>query len=157
MSDVALFEPAVTVEPVTLEVIGEPRPKGSKTAVIVKTASGPRAVVIESKTKEGRRMQTQWINDVRSSAQQWRDANPGEPFDVPLAMTIVFYLQRPKTAPRRVIWPAKKPDWDKLSRLVCDALKGVVYRDDALICRCSVEKQFAVDRPAGCTITVEVL
>lgn len=161
MTDVALFAAPPQVEPVVLEVIGQPRPKGSKSGVAIgrngRPVPGARVVLIESTSAEGRRMQAQWVADVRAQARAWRDQHPGEPLDVPIAVTLTFYLERPRSAPRRVLWPAKRPDWDKLARLVCDALTGVVYRDDALICRATVEKVFAADRPAGCSITVEVL
>lgn len=138
---------------IVLEVWGDPRPKGSKSAVV----RGGRAVVIESKSGEGRRMQAQWAADVRNAAQRWRDQNVGALLDVPLAMTITFYLARPQSTPKRVVHPTKKPDWDKLSRLVCDALKGVIYVDDARIVRCCVEKRFAVERPPGCIVTLETI
>ncbi len=42
----------------------------------------------------------------------------------PLHVQIAFYLPRPKTLPKRVVLPTKKPDVDKLARFAVDALIG---------------------------------
>lgn len=139
--------------PIVLRVLGEPRPKGSKTAIV----RNGRAHLVESKSTEGRRRQSQWADDIRRAAQDWRNRHPGELLDEALAVSIIFYLPRPKSTPRRVKFPTKKPDHDKLCRLVCDVLKGVIYRDDSLIVRSAVEKQFADERTPGCLIMIERL
>ena len=41
-------------------------------------------------------------------------------------------------------WPAGKPDWDNLGKLVSDALNGVCYKDDAQISDGRVIKLYAV-------------
>lgn len=143
----------ITAPFLQLEVYGEPRPKGSKSAVVI----AGRARVIESKSANGRRMQESWKDAVRVAATEWRNANPGPVLTVPLAVTFAFWLPRPASAPKRVTLPAKKPDYDKLARLVGDVLKGIVYADDALIVDAHITKRFAAGRPPGCTITVEVL
>lgn len=38
------------------------------------------------------------------------------------------------------IRPVKKPDWDNIGKLVCDALNGVAYDDDKCICDARVIK-----------------
>jgi Holliday junction resolvase RusA-like endonuclease len=40
------------------------------------------------------------------------------------------------------IKPAKKPDLDNIVKAWTDALNGVAYRDDALICRTTLEKRY---------------
>ncbi len=49
--------------------------------------------------------------------------------------------------------PAVKPDLDKLTRLVLDALTGIVWRDDGQVCSLTAHKQYA-DAP-GVMVTVE--
>jgi len=88
----------------------------------------------------------------------------------PLRVILVFALQRPKShfgtgknasvlkesAPRH---HTQKPDVDKLSRAVLDACTGIVWKDDAQVCRKDVFKAWAypgVDEP-GVNITVEEL
>ena len=43
------------------------------------------------------------------------------------------------------------PDVDNLGKAVCDALNGIVYRDDAMVASLSIEKLFA-DRKAGVSV-----
>ena len=40
------------------------------------------------------------------------------------------------------IKPGKKPDLDNIAKAWNDALNGVVYRDDALICRMTLDKRY---------------
>lgn len=143
----------VGADAIVLDVYGEPRPKGSKSAIVV----GGHAHVIESKSANGRRMQKTWIEAVRSRAQDWRLDHVDVPlFDVPLVLTIEFWLPRPKSAPKRRVFPTVKPDLDKMTRLVGDVLKGVIYTDDAVIVEMHLFKHYAVDRAPGCRITVSI-
>lgn len=65
--------------------------------------------------------------------------------DGPVRLTLAFYLPRPKKYQRRGVPVAHltAPDWDKLSRAVCDALTHVVYRDDKQIVEAVVGKFYA--------------
>ena len=47
-------------------------------------------------------------------------------------------------AGRRAEWPTKKPDADNLCKLVCDALNGHAYRDDAFVVSLAVGKRWAL-------------
>jgi Holliday junction resolvase RusA-like endonuclease len=56
------------------------------------------------------------------------------PLRGPLAVTIVFTVPRPKSLPKRVLWPTAKRDLDKLLRAVFDALTAAgVIQDDGQI------------------------
>ncbi len=44
------------------------------------------------------------------------------------------------------IKPAKKPDCDNIVKIVCDALNGIAYRDDAQIVLVQIAKEYA-DEP----------
>ena len=77
----------------------------------------------------------------------WRDifTKSGEtPFspDTPLLFMVTFYLQRPKSAPKKRVWPVKKPDSDNYEKLVMDALNGFAYQDDSAIVRKVTSKRF---------------
>lgn len=62
----------------------------------------------------------------------------------PVALDVVFYLPRPKSAKKSVTAPAKKPDLDKLVRAVGDALTAAgVWRDDSQIVAINARKEFA--------------
>lgn len=69
-----------------------------------------------------------------------------EPFasDLPLAITTVFYLTRPKSVKRQ--FPTVKPDLDNFLKAVKDALKGVAWGDDGQVVTVSARKEYA---PAG--------
>lgn len=41
------------------------------------------------------------------------------------------------------IRPAKKPDCDNVEKIICDALNGCAYKDDAQIVRCTVIKYYS--------------
>ena len=42
------------------------------------------------------------------------------------------------------IRPTRKPDCDNIAKIICDALNGVAYRDDAQIVSITIEKRYAV-------------
>lgn len=77
----------------------------------------------------------------------------GERFqdDVPLEVLIVAYNPVPKSATKSdrfqmllgKIRPTKKPDWDNIGKIVCDALNGLAYKDDAQIVRGTVVKFYS--------------
>lgn len=67
-----------------------------------------------------------------------------ELFTTPLAVKLQFVLPRPKATPKsRTPAAVKKPDADKLTRAVFDALTSVCYRDDAQIVHIHVYKRLA--------------
>jgi Holliday junction resolvase RusA-like endonuclease len=80
-----------------------------------------------------------------------------EPFAKGVALTITcrFFLARPKSAPMLRVYPTVKPDTDKLLRAVGDALKGVLYVDDAQVVSWRGHKRYNVLERAE--IEVEVL
>lgn len=43
----------------------------------------------------------------------------------------------------RLIFPGKKPDWDNIGKIICDALNGIVWKDDAQIVDGRVVKLYA--------------
>ncbi len=96
-----------------------------------------------------------WTRAVQYSCKQ---AMPAYAWDLvrtkaPLFVRLEFSLERGKRVRRP--WPAVKPDIDKLTRAVLDALTGIAYADDALVCSLEVLKSYADDgaRPA-CRVTI---
>ena len=67
-------------------------------------------------------------------------------------MSITARFAIPKSASKRkaqamldgVIRPTKKPDCDNIIKIVCDALNGIAYKDDAQIVSVSIEKRYSV-------------
>ncbi|MCA1571238.1 MAG: RusA family crossover junction endodeoxyribonuclease [Chloroflexi bacterium] len=142
-------------------VPGKPRTAGSKTSFVPKRKDGsfvrrpdgrPMVVTHDSSGSDGE----QWRSRVMEKAalavrDEYRETDSLdelvemiEPVEGPLAVEVVYYLQRPKSHYRTgrnahllrdgaPAYPATKPDLGKLSRAVQDSLSGLIYRDDAQI------------------------
>lgn len=75
-------------------------------------------------------------------------------FDGPVNMRIVAYYPIPKSTSKKqaermkacLIRPTKKPDCDNITKIICDALNNVAYKDDSQIVGCEVQK-FYGDEP----------
>ena len=71
-------------------------------------------------------------------------------FDEPLEFTLRAVFPVPASWSERKrqqaitgeIKPGKKPDLDNIAKAWNDALNGVVYRDDSLICRMTLDKRY---------------
>lgn len=79
---------------------------------------------------------------------------PSMLINCPIEMTQEFYLPIPKASPKTIyklmlsktIMPTKKPDIDNMAYIITNALKGIVYQDDNLICILHLYK-FYSDNP----------
>ena len=136
-------------------VYGQPAPGGSKRGFYNHRA---RRVIITDDSARSRPWKAQ-VSDAAADAMAGRELEQG-----PVAITIRFYLPRPKghygtganggrVRPSAPTWPAVKPDVDKLSRTVLDAMTGIVYRDDAQVVVKTVEKHYG--QPARAELTVQ--
>ena len=123
---------------------GIPAPQGSKRHV-----GGGRMV-------EQSRAVGPWREAVRAETQRaLRIDRNHEPFTGPVEVRVAFRLARPKTAPRVVIWPAKRPDLDNLVRAVLDGItEGGALLDDSQVVMLGASKRFAGNRPAGAWIEI---
>lgn len=117
-----------------LTVLGVPVAQGSMRHV------GQGRVVHSNQGLEDWRQMVAW-----SAREAMTQARYGGLFaECPVGITVNFWLPRPKSVPkkaRRVPWV--KPDVDKLARAVCDALEGVVYKDDGQVCELLARKFYA--------------
>jgi Holliday junction resolvase RusA-like endonuclease len=75
--------------------------------------------------------------------------------DIPVGLGLMFFLLRPASVRDRAL-PHVKPDLDNLVKGVQDALKGIVYADDAQVCRYLDCAKVYVDgaREQGVEVTV---
>jgi crossover junction endodeoxyribonuclease RusA len=131
---------------VIIVVRGIPAPQGSKRHV-----GGGRMV-------ESSRAVGPWREAVRAETQRAMKAARECPITGPVSVIIRFYLPRPKSTPKRIVWPAKRPDLDKLARAVLDGLTaGGAWDDDAQVVELVTSKMFAgLDtQPPGCLITIQ--
>lgn len=61
--------------------------------------------------------------------------------DIPVSVKVDCYLCPPKGRhPER---PMKKPDWDNIGKIICDALNKVAWCDDAQVVEGTVAKHWA--------------
>jgi Holliday junction resolvase RusA-like endonuclease len=144
---------------IRIEVSGIAQTAGSKRA-FVNPKTGRATITEAAQSREVEQRKKAWREQIVHEA---REAMRGDLWRGPVMMQIVFGLPRPKhhfgtgrnagqvkaSAPP---YPDGKPDVDKLSRAIMDALKGVVYDDDARVICKTVSKQF--DRAARTVIFV---
>lgn len=75
------------------------------------------------------------------------------PDDAQLAIRISAFYPIPKSKSKRIqaemlhgmIRPTKKPDCDNIVKIICDALNGFAYKDDAQIITAQISKRYAED------------
>lgn len=129
-------------------VLGTPAPQGSKKAF----ARGGRAWLVDNNANTLRA----WREAVAWAAAEAAD---GACFDGPLELAIEFRLKRPAAAKNKV-FSDKRPDIDKLTRSVADALtdSGVIA-DDARIAVLHATKRYALSDNAwtGAVIRIRTL
>lgn len=131
---------------VTFQVIGIAQPKGSTRAFLPKGWTRPIVTTDNPKSKG-------WQQLVAEQAQTI--ARDGLLVG-PVVLTVTFHLPRPQSLPKRVVHHTKKPDLDKLVRSTKDALKGVLYGDDAQVVDLHARKTYAAIAAAPCArITLE--
>lgn len=63
-----------------------------------------------------------------------------------LEMELHFFLQRPKSLPKKVSHNIKKPDVDNLAKSVMDGLEGVIYERDAQVVSLWTTKEYGTPR-----------
>lgn len=73
------------------------------------------------------------------------------PEGAPLRLYVEAHMGIPKNTSKarrtamliKAVRPTKKPDWDNIGKLICDALNGVAYGDDKCICEATVAKHYS--------------
>jgi Holliday junction resolvase RusA-like endonuclease len=66
---------------------------------------------------------------------------------VPLSVQMTFWVTRPQSAPKRVLYPAKRPDLDQYVKLLLDAASGLLWLDDAQVVEIVARKRFSDAAP----------
>ena len=139
---------------ITFTIIGEPmgkqRPKFSRAGSFVKTY-----------TPEATANYEQWVK--LSYMQQRGDTAVIE--DEEIAVTITAYFKIPASVSKKkaeqmrlgYIRPTKKPDFDNIAKIICDALNGLAYKDDAAIVSAVVDKYYAPDDEPKVIVEIKTL
>ena len=130
-------------------VTGKPMPQGSK---VLQSVGG------KTWLREANSEVYAWRDRIRSAARLAMKASEigdGVVFDTAVAVQITFWFKRPKTVSKNRAYPNVKPDIDKLSRAVLDALTGVVYSDDGRVVDLMARKAYAHENITdGISVTV---
>lgn len=75
--------------------------------------------------------------------------------DEEIYISISAFFEIPKSTSKKarsemaqgLINPTKKPDWDNIGKIICDALNGIAYHDDSQIICAKVKKIYAENEP----------
>ena len=118
-------------------VYGHPEPQGSTRAFIPKGWKRPIITSANPKQKP-QRQQVAAMALVAMREAGFECAGR----EVPMVVTLRFFFAKPKSARKRDLFNTKKPDADKLARLVLDSLTGTVFHDDAQVVRLIAEKHY---------------
>lgn len=117
----------------------------------------PNGAMLPAGTAESRKRAANWRSDVRVAATEAM----GElrPFTGAIRMMVDFCLPYPRSSIRKYQfgwWPhTKRPDMDKLTRSVCDALKGIVWLDDAQVAFSTISKSYAWNDQPGAHFIID--
>jgi Holliday junction resolvase RusA-like endonuclease len=156
---------SIMTTPITIDITGDPKPGGSKTATALYGRDGKPRVTAAGRVitimRDDAKGNADWKTTVREQA---RKQYGGEPLMGELEVHVTFYKARPKghfntrgkLTPKALasIGPSVKPDATKLWRSTEDALTGILWRDDAQIVTQSQAKRWADGRPPGCVVEV---
>ncbi len=142
-------------EVLRLFIPGSPAPGGSKTAYALRRRDGSLVLrdggqPVINMVDAGGKANAEWKRVVAITA---RSKYRGEPVSEPVDLMLKFCLRRPKShygtgkneavlkadAPKV---PAVMPDLTKLVRSTEDALKGIVWVDDGLVCDQQNQKRY---------------
>lgn len=137
-----IVDAVITTEALEFFVAGRPAPQGSKRHV-------GNGIMVESS-----KAVAPWRTTVAWHAAQ---VHLGAPLDGALLVRLEFLMPRPTSLPKKKATPrhTKRPDVDKLTRAVNDALSGVIWRDDSQVVTQTVHKRYAeLDEQPGVLIRV---
>lgn len=129
---------------ITLEVLGDPAPQGSKKVV--------RGRLIEASKKL-----KPWRAAIEKACQPYADQNI---YLGPIKLEVDFFLPRPSSIrmTKRPL-PIVPPDLDKLLRAVGDGIgqSGMIWGDDSQVVEIYARKFYADDREPGAVIKITFL
>lgn len=143
LDDLAPFRASVFVP-------GQPIPQGSAKAFVV--AGRARVTASNGKTLNP------WRTAIHDAVTPL--TRPGAILipDKPVKLTIEFIMPRTKSEPKRTRPHTRRPDTDKLTRAVMDALHHTVYREDSqVIALCVTKRTAELDEQPGAHIEWRVL
>lgn len=120
----------------------EPYPK--RTGRIVRRGKFPHLI----KNERTRSFETS-INTIARNLYQ------GEPLDIPLKVTVQFFMTKPDSVRRSL--PCVKPDIDNLLKSFLDGCNKIIWADDSLICSLFATKHYSDGAGYICLTVTEML
>lgn len=138
---------------IQIEVLGLPRPGGGKIGGFNRNTG-------KSFVRPDNPNTAVWRSDVMVAAHAQYQ---GDLLTGPIRMEYDFRFPRPKyhfrkngeLKPNAPIWHTTKPDLTKVIRSTEDALTGIVWRDDSLVCTRREDKRYCnANEVPGCTMTI---
>ena len=120
-------------------VFGRPQPQGSYRAFIYQKGGNARAA-ITSDNKKMKPYRQQVTDTALSVLERLEIERPRHGEHVPVSVELNFFFAKPKSTKKSVLFPAVKPDIDKLIRSTFDALTGVLFKDDAQVVTVTARK-----------------
>lgn len=140
---------------IDFRVNGEPIPQGSMRAMVIsREGQKPQAIIVPGGSDKAKKLHKAWRNTVKEAAEAVMVRDGLTTLDEPVEIFLHFYLTPIMSDPFRRRH-ATTPDWDKLSRSVCDSLTdSKLIRDDGRICDATVSCRYA---PVGISPGVRVV
>lgn len=120
-------------------VDGEPKPRQSVRFAVRNTKRGHIAIAYHKKNDKV----AYWLERVYFEAQRHKPATLSEEA---IEITVIFYRTKPKSWPKKKIFPITNPDCENLIKPVVDVLEGMYLKNDAQVCTLIVHKRLS-DRP----------
>jgi Holliday junction resolvase RusA-like endonuclease len=113
-------------------ILGEPVPKGRP---IITTANGYARSYTPKKTRDAEgNMRAQIVSQLPKG---WKL------FDEPISIFMFIFRSKPKSAKKSDRYPSRRPDLDNFIKSMMDSMNGVVFKDDACICRIEATKLYS--------------
>lgn len=130
------------------DVIGVPEPQGSSKGFLHRHTG---RVIVTSDNPDLKK----WRRTIAASCAGLVEA----PISEPVIVTLAFRLPRPPSISKRILYPAVRPDCDKLVRGCLDGLvEGGVLKDDSLVVDIVASKRYAgPGQQPGVHVEIEML
>lgn len=105
-------------------------PQGSTKAFVI---PGTNRACITSANAKMKPFRSELTRMARATVSESNWTEPLHGKHQPVTVTMIFGFRKPDSTPKTRNYPSVKPDIDKLTRAVLDALTGVAFKDDGQV------------------------
>jgi Holliday junction resolvase RusA-like endonuclease len=153
----AFFQQSKGVKPVTIYFTVPGPPVGKARPKVVRAKNGMSMTYTPDKTVAYEEL-------VRLRFNESLQGHPFEPLQGALRIKIFAGYPIPKSTSKKrraamlagTELPTKKPDWDSIGKIICDALNGVAYEDDKQVTESQMRKRY-IDGPGQVEVWISNL